>query len=112
MTRSELIQLLAEKQPDISFKEMEKIVKTVFEFMGEALGKGDRIEVRGFGSFSIRYRAPRMARNPKTGEKIEKTGKFTPYYRPGKELRERVNAMAAEFPLSESNPQYKDEDET
>ena len=86
MTRSELIQLLAEKKPDIPYKEMEKIVKTVFEYMAEALGKGDRIEIRGFGSFSIRYRPPRLARNPKTGEKLEKLGKYSPYYRPGKEL--------------------------
>lgn len=108
MTRSELIQLLADKKPELSFKEMEKIVKSIFEHMSSALGKGERIEIRGFGSFSVRYRPPRLARNPKTGEKVKNPGKYSPYYRPGKELRERVNAMAAKFPLIKDS---KEEDE-
>lgn len=99
MTRSELIQLLATKLPDLPIKDVEKIVKSLFETMALALSRGDRIEIRGFGSFSIRYRAPRLARNPKTGDKVQKQGKYSPYYRPGKELRDRVNALAKQFPL-------------
>lgn len=109
MTRSELIQILAEKQPNLSFKETENIVKDIFDHMAEALGKGERIEIRGFGSFSIRFRKPRLARNPKTGERLHKEGKYTPYFRPGKEMRDRVNLSAKEYPLVEDSNE-KDED--
>lgn len=101
MTRSELIQILAEKLPQLSFKETENAVRDVFEQMADGLGQGKRIEIRGFGSFSIRFRKPRLARNPKTGERLRKEGKYTPYFRPGKEMRERVNASAKDFPLLE-----------
>lgn len=111
MTRSEVIQLLAEKQPQISFKEMERIVKAIFDNMSEALGNGNRIEIRGFGSFSVRFRPPRLARNPKTGAKVQKAGKYTPYYRPGKELRERVNASAKDFPIIVGGSKARDQDE-
>jgi integration host factor subunit beta len=109
MTRSKLIQLLAEKQRFLSYRETEGVVKDIFEQMSDALGQGKRIEIRGFGSFSVRFRKPRLARNPKTGTKLQKEGKFAPYFRPGKELRERVNASAVEFPLLESTGE-KDED--
>lgn len=111
MTRSEVIQLLADKQPQLSYKEMEKIVKAIFDNMSEALANGNRIEIRGFGSFSIRFRPPRLARNPKTGEKVQKPGKYTPYYRPGKELRERVNALAKDFPIKVGDSKSRDQDE-
>lgn len=63
----------------------------MLDHMAEALAEGERIEIRGFGSFSLHYRAPRLGRNPKTGEKVELIGKFVPHFKPGKELRERVN---------------------
>lgn len=109
MTRSKLIQLLAEKQLSLSYKETEAIIKEIFDQMAEALGQGKRIEIRGFGSFSVRFRKPRKARNPKTGEQVQKEGKYAPYFRPGKELRERVNSSAKEFPLVVSSGE-KDED--
>lgn len=109
MTRSKLIQILAEKQRFLSYKETESVVKDIFDQMAEALEQGKRIEIRGFGSFSVRFRKPRMARNPKTGTRLQKEGKFAPYFRPGKELRERVNASALEFPLVEVAGE-KDED--
>lgn len=109
MTRSELIQILAEKQPQLSFKETENLVKEIFDQMALTLEKGGRIEIRGFGSFSVRYRKPRLARNPKTGEKLRKEGKFAPYFRPGKEMRERVNLSAQEYPLVEESNEH-DED--
>jgi integration host factor subunit beta len=91
MTRAELIDLLAARMPQISIKMIEDAVKEVFEQMSVALENGERIEIRGFGSFSIRYRAPRSARNPKTGDFVVTEGKYAPYFKPGKELRERVN---------------------
>lgn len=91
MTRAELIDLLAARMPQISIKMIEDAVKEVFEQMSVALENGERIEIRGFGSFSIRYRAPRSARNPKTGGYVVTEGKYAPHFKPGKELRERVN---------------------
>ncbi len=91
MTKSELIELMANKQPSVPLKEMEASVKELLEYMSESLSTGERIEIRGFGSFSLHYRAPRTGRNPKTGESVELTGKYVPYFKPGKEMRERVN---------------------
>jgi integration host factor subunit beta len=99
MTRAELINVLAMKQPHIPIKLIEQGVKEIFEEMSLALAKGARIEIRGFGSFALRYRQPRTARNPKTGEYVKTEGKYTPHFKPGKELRERVNeAIAAQQP--------------
>lgn len=94
MTRAELIDLLAARSPHLSIKVIEDAVKEVFEQMSVALEKGERIEIRGFGSFSIRYRSPRTARNPRTGGYIVTEGKYAPHFKPGKELRERVNEAA------------------
>lgn len=91
MTRSELIQLVSAKQSQLSEKVMETAVKYIFDQMAEALGDGQRIEIRGFGSFSIRYRSARMARNPKTGVYVRKEAKHSLHFKPGKEMRERVN---------------------
>lgn len=91
MTKSELIELMANKQPSVPLKEMEAGVKELLDYMSQSLAAGDRIEIRGFGSFSLHYRAPRVGRNPKTGESVELTGKYVPYFKPGKEMRERVN---------------------
>ena len=91
MTKSELIDKIAEVQTQLSAKDVELAVKMMLAHMAEALAAGERIEIRGFGSFSLHYRAARLGRNPKTGEKVELEGKYVPHFKPGKELRERVN---------------------
>lgn len=91
MTKSELIERLCAVQTHLSAKEIEDAVKDVLEHMSKTLEDGERIEIRGFGSFSLHYREPRIGRNPKTGEKVELEGKYVPHFKPGKELRERVN---------------------
>jgi len=90
MTKSELMETLAKKQSQLAFKDVELAVKTVIEQMTQALATGDRIEIRGFGSFSLHFRPPRMGRNPKTGDPVPLAGKYVPHFKPGKELRERV----------------------
>lgn len=91
MTKSELIERLCAEQTHLSAKEIEDAVKDILEHMASTLEDGDRIEIRGFGSFSLHYREPRVGRNPKTGDKVELDGKYVPHFKPGKELRERVN---------------------
>lgn len=91
MTKSELIEILARKQSHLAYKDVELSVKTLLEHMSSALSGGERIEIRGFGSFSLHYRPPRTGRNPKTGDAVELPGKYVPHFKPGKELRERVN---------------------
>lgn len=91
MTKSELIELISQKQKHLSYKDVEFAVKTMIEQMAQSLASGERIEIRGFGSFSLHYRPPRMGRNPKTGEPVPLAGKHVPHFKPGKELRERVN---------------------
>ena len=95
MTKSELIDRLAEQQQHLNHSDVELGVKTILEQMSLALSSGDRIEVRGFGSFSLHYRAPRMGRNPKTGESVALPGKHVPHFKPGKALRERVDTIDA-----------------
>ena len=92
LTKSELIERVAQKQSQLSQKDVELAVKTMLEEMSQALATGGRIEIRGFGSFSLHYRAPRLGRNPKTGESVDLTGKYVPHFKPGKELRDRVNS--------------------
>lgn len=92
MTKSELIEIIAAKQSPLQVKDVELAVKALLEEMSMALSQGQRIEVRGFGSFSLHYRAPRIGRNPKTGESVGLPGKYVPHFKPGKELRDRVNA--------------------
>lgn len=99
MTRSELIQALALQQTHLAGPDVEMAVKSVIDQMADALASGERIEVRGFGSFSLHFRPPRMGRNPKTGDVVALVGKYVPHFKPGKELRERVNAAAARVPL-------------
>jgi integration host factor subunit beta len=91
MTKSELVEQIAGMQPQLAFKDVENAVKLILEQMSDALETGDRIEIRGFGSFSLHYREPRVGRNPKTGDKVELEGKYVPHFKPGKQLRERVN---------------------
>ena len=95
MTKSELIEILSRRQPHLKADDVDLAVKSLLEMMGGALAQGERIEIRGFGSFSLHYRAPRVGRNPKTGEKVELLGKSVPHFKPGKELRERVNESIA-----------------
>jgi len=95
MTKSELIEILADKLSHLPAKDVEIAVKEILEMMAQTLSKGERIEIRGFGSFSLHYRAPRVGRNPKTGDSVELAGKYVPHFKPGKELRERVNQMVA-----------------
>lgn len=91
MTKSELIEILSRKQSHLPAKDVELAVKSLLEQMSNALAEGRRIEIRGFGSFSLHFRPPRMGRNPKTGEAVALAGKYVPHFKPGKDLRERVN---------------------
>lgn len=91
MTKSELIEALARKQAHLKADDVELSVRTLLEQMSSALAGGERIEIRGFGSFSLHFRPPRMGRNPKTGDSVALPGKYVPHFKPGKELRERVN---------------------
>lgn len=91
MTKSELIELLTRNQPHLAAHDVDLAVKELLEMVGEELARGQRIEIRGFGSFSLHFRPPRQGRNPKTGDAVALPGKFVPHFKPGKELRERVN---------------------
>ena len=101
MTRAELIEMIAAKHPQLSIKEIEQAVKHLFEKMAQALINQQRIEIRGFGSFSLRFHPSRTARNPKTGEFLHTNGKFSPHFKVGKELRERVNQEKNRHPIQE-----------
>lgn len=91
MTKSELIQRLAERNPHLYMRDVEKIVDTVFEEITAALAKGDRVELRGFGAFSVKERDARMGRNPRTGDSVFVEAKRLPFFKTGKALRERLN---------------------
>ncbi|MBT3181731.1 MAG: integration host factor subunit beta [Deltaproteobacteria bacterium] len=91
MNKSDLIESLAKKLPNLAGRDVEVIVNTIFESMTESLRQGDRIEIRGFGSFEVRTRKPRIGRNPKTGMSVEVGERKVPFFKVGKELRERVN---------------------
>lgn len=95
MTKSELIERLAQQQSQLNYRDIELAVKSMLEHMAQTLASGERIEIRGFGSFSLHYRPPRVGRNPKSGEPVSLPAKHVPHFKPGKELRERVNAAAA-----------------
>ena len=91
ITKSELIERIASKQNHLAHKDIELSIKSIIEQMSTALARGNRIEIRGFGSFSLHFRPPRIGRNPKTGDAVSLPGKHVPHFKPGKELRERVN---------------------
>ncbi|MBB3060399.1 integration host factor subunit beta [Microbulbifer rhizosphaerae] len=91
MTKSELIERIALRLDQLPVKDVELAVKVMLDSMSEVLARGERIEIRGFGSFSLHYRAPRTGRNPKTGDAVSLAGKYVPHFKPGKELRDRVN---------------------
>ncbi|OQW91598.1 MAG: integration host factor subunit beta [Beggiatoa sp. IS2] len=92
MTKSELIEAIAHKQTQLAQKDIDMAVKTLLEHMADSLTSRERIEIRGFGSFSLHYRPARTGRNPKTGETVDLPPKHVPHFKPGKELRDRVNA--------------------
>jgi integration host factor subunit beta len=91
MTKSELIARLAERNPHLFQRDVERIVATIFDEITEALSRGDRVELRGFGAFSVKRRGPRVGRNPRTGDAVRVAEKCVPYFKTGKELRERLN---------------------
>ena len=91
VTKSELIECIADRYEMLSSRDVELAIKTMIDSMAQVLATGGRIEIRGFGSFSLHYRAPRIGRNPKTGDTVKLTGKYVPHFKPGKELRDRVN---------------------
>ena len=91
MTKSEVIERIAEKQLHLPVKDVELSIKQILALMSDSLANGERIEIRGFGSFSLHYRAPRRGRNPKTGEPVSLSGKHVPHFKPGKDLKLQVN---------------------
>jgi len=93
LTKSDLIEVLARDQNHLAHKDVELAVKSLLEKMSQKLAGGERIEIRGFGSFSLHFRGARMGRNPKSGDAVALRGKYVPHFKPGKELRERVNVL-------------------
>lgn len=91
MIKSELIQKLADENPHLFAKDVERVVNTVFGEIADALCEGDRVELRGFGAFSVKHRDARTGRNPRTGEAVAIEEKWTPFFKAGKEMRERLN---------------------
>lgn len=91
MTKSELIDQIASLHPELAVRDVESAVRLILDDITDTLAQGGRVEIRGFGSFSLHYREPRMGRNPKTGEPVPLEGKHVPHFKPGKELREQVN---------------------
>lgn len=103
MIKSELIAMIAKKMTHLPEKQVGDGINHILELMSKALAEGKRIEVRGFGSFSLHCHMPRNAHNPKTGQKVITKKKFSPHFKPGKELKERVNASRNHIPIKEEN---------
>ena len=101
MTKSEIIDILSRKQSHLSSRDVESSVKLLLDKMSDTLSEGGRIEVRGFCSFSLHHRAARKGRNPKTGDQVALAPKHVPHFKPGKELRERVNESREQYPIQE-----------
>jgi integration host factor subunit beta len=91
MTKSELIQRLAERNPHLYHRDVELIVSAIFDEIGAALARGDRVELRGFGAFSVKRRDARQGRNPRTGDSVSVDEKYVPFFKTGKQLRDRLN---------------------
>lgn len=91
MTKSELIQHIAEANPHLYHRDVERIVSTIFDEIADALARGDRVELRGFGAFSVKRREARIGRNPRTGDAVSVAEKHVPFFKTGKLLRERLN---------------------
>ena len=94
MIKSELVQRISSSQPHLYKRDVENVVNAIFDTIAQAMAQGDRVELRGFGTFSVRKRAPRVGRNPRTGETVEVDSKAVPFFKTGKELRDRLNDMA------------------
>lgn len=103
MIKSELIEHIAAKMTHLTEKQVADGINKILELMSKALVNNQRIEIRGFGSFSLHYRPPRNAHNPKTGEKVVTEAKHSPHFKPGKELRERVDASREHHPLAKED---------
>lgn len=103
MTKSELIQKLAERNPHLFLRDVEKIVDTVFNEITDALADGDRVELRGFGAFSVKHREARKGRNPRTGETVHVEAKRLPFFKTGKALREKLNEKKDDLQSNEDN---------
>lgn len=103
MIKSELIASLAKKLTQVPERDITLSVNLILDALSDALSKGGRIEVRGFGSFSLHYRPPRNAHNPKTGERLVTKAKHSPHFKPGKEMRERINDSASNYPIVEED---------
>jgi integration host factor subunit beta len=103
MTKSELIEALAKKQPHLALKDVDLAVDCIIELMCQAITANDRIEVRDFGSFSLHYHQAHVGRNPKTGESLNLSAKYLTHFKPGKELRDRVNELRFAYPISKEN---------
>jgi integration host factor subunit beta len=101
--KSQLIKNIASRLTHLPEKQIKDGVNCILKLMSDTLISGGRIEVRGFGSFSLHYRPPRQAHNPKTGEKVVTTGKHTPHFKPGKELRERIDASRTTHPIQDED---------
>jgi len=101
MIKSELIDKIASENPHLYQRDVERIVNTIFETIVSAMERGDRVELRGFGAFSVKHRPARIGRNPRTGEQVPVDEKFVPFFKTGKELRERLNpSLAASKPTA------------
>ncbi|WP_323760566.1 integration host factor subunit beta [Maricaulis sp.] len=98
MIKSELIDQLAEANPHLYHRDVERVVNTILDGITDALARGERVELRGFGAFSVRHRPARVGRNPRTGESVAVKEKHVPFFKTGKELRERVDASRASNP--------------
>lgn len=105
MVKSELIMRLTEKQDLLTLKDVELGVNQILDKMTDSLTENDRIEIRGFGSFCLHFRPPRRAHNPKTGARVYTEAKYTPHFKPGKDLRERVNDSQHHFPITDGSPE-------
>lgn len=111
MTKSELIQRIANKQAHLPYKDIEMGLKAIIDEMSRALATHKRIEIRGFGSFSLHYRGSRIGRNPKTGGSVSLSEKHVPHFKPGKEMRDRVMASAATVPIKKVESEAETVDE-
>jgi integration host factor subunit beta len=98
MTKSELIARIAERNPHLFQRDVERIVSTIFDQVSAALARGDRVELRGFGAFSVKHRDSRVGRNPRTGEAVKVSEKTVPYFKTGKQLRDLLNAPEQQDP--------------
>ncbi len=104
MTKSELIEALAQQQPQLAYRDVELAVNSLLEQMADALSNGERIEIRGFGSLTLYYRPARIGRNPRTGSSVLVAEKFVPHFKPGRDLRERVDASIRQEELANAEP--------